>query len=171
MTGLDPARCRILEIAMVVTDPELRALPGTVHEAIHQPPAVLRAMSPAVRRMHTRSGLLERVRRSRVTVREAEEKALALVRRHGQRGRLLLAGNSVGTDRSFLRKYMPRLEAFFHYRVIDVSTLKELVRRWYPELPPVRKSARHEALTDVQESIEELRFYRRTVFRRTRSGS
>lgn len=171
MTGLDPDSCRILEIAVLLTDSELTLLPGGYHAVIHQPPAALRKMSRLVRRMHATSGLLERVRASEVSLARAEREALAFIKKGCRRGEGILAGNSVHTDRRFLLRYMPRIAAYCHYRILDVSTVKELVRRWYPSLAPFPKQERHRAMEDIRESIEELRYYREQVFRPSLSGT
>ncbi|MBI4701139.1 MAG: oligoribonuclease [Deltaproteobacteria bacterium] len=165
MTGLDPERCRIVEIATAVTDAELDLVADGPSLVVHQPEPVLGACQPEALELHRRSGLLERVRAARLAEREAEAETLAFVRRHCEPRASPLCGNSVWKDRQFLERYMPELAAFLHYRTIDVSTIKELVRRWYPErfaAPPKRKT--HRALDDIHESIAELRWYRRHVF-------
>ncbi len=165
MTGLDPDRHAIVEIATLVTDGELNVLSEGPVLAIHQPEDVIAGMDAWCAEHHGKSGLTERVRTSRTSLAEAEEETLAFVRRFTPEKSSPLCGNSVGHDRRFLIRHMPRLEAFFHYRNIDVSTLKELVKRWYPNGPhlPEKKNA-HLALEDIRESIEELRFYRKHFF-------
>lgn len=171
MTGLDPDFCQILEIAVLLTDGDLNLLPGGYHAVIHQPPSVLRKMSRVVRRMHSESGLLDRVRASKISLARAEREALAFIRKRCRRGEGILAGNSVHADRRFLLRHMPRLAGYCHYRIVDVSTIKELVRRWYPTLPPFPKQSLHTAMEDIRESIRELRYYRETVFRPSITGT
>lgn len=164
MTGLDPERCAIVEIATIVTDADLHVIAEGPCLTIHQPEDVLATMDDYVRKMHESSGLLERIRASKVDLAAAESETLAFVAQHCKKGSTPLCGNSVWKDRVFLERYMPRLIEHVHYRLIDVSTVKELVRRWYsPELLP-KKKERHRALDDIIESIEELRVYRRRVF-------
>ncbi len=166
MTGLDPERDHILEIATLITDNELNVVAEGPVLAIHQPEGVLAAMDNWNRDHHTKSGLLARCRASSVSVREAEEQTLAFVRAHCESRSAPLCGNSVWQDRRFLARYMRELEQYLHYRIIDVSTVKELVRRWYPGgPPPPPKRKAHLALSDILESIEELRFYRQHYFR------
>ncbi len=165
MTGLDPERDTILEIATLITDNALTVLAHGPELAIHHPPAVLDGMNPWCREHHGASGLTDRVRASRVTMEQAEAQTLAFVRLHAAERSSPLCGNSVYQDRRFLARYMPALEAYLHYRNIDVSTVKELVRRWYPngQQPPEKQHA-HTALADIHESIAELQFYRRYFF-------
>lgn len=166
MTGLDPQHNVILEIATLVTDPQLEVLAEGPVLAIHHPDAVLDAMDDWNREHHGASGLIERVRHSPHTVADAEAATLAFMRQYCPPGSSPLCGNSVHHDRQFLSRYMPELVAFLHYRIIDVSTVKELVRRWYPtHLQAPEKKHAHLALDDIRESIDELRFYRRHVFR------
>ncbi|HEY8431912.1 MAG TPA: oligoribonuclease [Sandaracinaceae bacterium] len=166
MSGLDPSRERILEIATIVTDGQLEIVAEGPELVIHQPDAVLDAMDEWNRSHHGSSGLVERVRASTITEAEAEDRTLAFLRSHVGERSAPLAGNSVHQDRLFLARYMPRLERYLHYRNVDVSTVKELVRRWYPKAFDARptKKATHRALDDIRESIEELRYYRRAVF-------
>jgi oligoribonuclease len=165
MTGLDPETCAIVEIATLVTDSDLTVLAEGPCLVIRPPDEDLARMSAFVRDLHVRSGLLERIESSTVTLAEARRETLAFLEQHVPRGASPLCGNSVWKDRAFLERYMPDVVAFLHYRMIDVSTLKELVRRWYPPAyhPPKKKEA-HRALDDIRESIEELRFYRERVF-------
>lgn len=166
MTGLDPDSDRIIEVATIVTDAELNVLAEGPVLAIHQPDPVLAAMDDWNRKTHGESGLLERVRRSTVTAGEAEGRTLAFLLQHADSGASPMCGNSICQDRRFLAREMPALEKFFHYRNLDVSTLKELARRWAPDVfAGLRKSSRHLALDDIRESIEELRYYRQTMFR------
>ncbi len=161
MTGLNPSTERIIEIAVVVTDAQLQVrVPGPVL-VIHQSDALLNAMDAWNKGTHGRSGLIERVKASTLTEAQAEEQLLAFLRRYIPKGKVPLCGNSIGQDRRFLALYMPKLEAYFHYRNVDVSTLKELARRWKPEVVKgFKKAQRHTALADVQESIDELQHYR-----------
>jgi oligoribonuclease len=168
MTGLDPTRDVIVEIACVVTDAELRALDDGVDVVVHQTPDALAVMGDYVREMHTRSGLLTEIARSDTDLGAAGAAALTYVRGHVPEARSApLCGNSIGTDRGFLARYLPELDTHLHYRNIDVSSLKELCRRWYPEEYRKRpdKAESHRALGDVLESIEELRYYRDAILR------
>jgi oligoribonuclease len=162
MTGLDPARDRIIEIAVVVTDAQLgRRTEGPVL-AIHQSDQTLAAMDAWNTGTHGRSGLTDRVRASTVDEAEGERQVIEFLQRYVRKGASPMCGNSICQDRRFLAVTMPRLEAFFHYRNLDVSTLKELARRWAPQvLAGMRKEAAHTALSDVRDSIDELRHYRR----------
>lgn len=168
MTGLDVERERILELATIVTDSELAVVAEGPELVIHQPDALLAAMDAWNTEHHGASGLTERSRASSVTEEAAAEQTLAFLKETGVAPRSApLAGNSIHQDRLFLARYMPTLEQHLHYRHVDVSTLKELVRRWYPETYAKRPSKRgnHRALDDIRESIEELRFYRASAFR------
>jgi len=167
-TGLDDRTCAILEIASVVTDGDLCVVEEGPNLVIHQPDAVLRGMDPWCTEQHRASGLTEASRRSDVTIALAEKETLAFVRRHCLRGRAPLCGNSIGFDRRFIMHHMPSLNAYLHYRNIDVSTIKELVDRWYPDTDhTMEKSSKHRALDDIRESIAELRMYRELAFRRS----
>ena len=164
MTGLQPDSDRIIEIAMLVTDPQLALLAEGSVLVIHQPAEVLEAMDSWNRSVHGKSGLTERVRSSRLAEADAERQALEFLAPHVPAGASPMCGNSICQDRRFLARWMPQLEAYFHYRNLDVSTLKELVRRWKPELMKgVAKEGRHEAMADILESIEELRYYRKAA--------
>lgn len=166
MTGLDPDRDRIIEIAVVVTDADLNTVAEGPVLAIHQTEAVLESMDAWNKGTHTRSGLLERVRVSTFVEADAEQRMLAFLAEHVPAKASPLCGNSICQDRRFLARWMPRLEAHFHYRNLDVSTLKELARRWRPELAKgLTKQGRHEALADIYESIGELRYYRDNFLR------
>lgn len=166
MSGLDPERCTIIEIASIITDVELRIVAEGPVLAIHQPDAVLDAMDDWNREHHAASGLSARVRASSHSMADAERDTLAFVQRYCTERSSPLCGNSIHHDRRFLARYMPRFDAYLHYRNIDVSTIKELVRRWYPNGPPApEKKHAHLALDDIRESIDELRFYRQHVFR------
>ena len=161
MSGLSPDSDRILEIAVVVTDAELRTVAEGPVVVVHQSDAVLDGMDAWNKGTHGRSGLIERVRQSTVDDAAAENDVLAFLARYVRPGKSPMCGNSICQDRRFLARWMPRLEAFFHYRNLDVSTLKELARRWNPEVyRSFEKKSRHEALADVYESIDELRHYR-----------
>ena len=168
MTGLDVERDTIVEIACIVTDSQLNPLDDGIDLVVHQDADALARMDDFVRRMHTKSGLLPLIGASDVSVADAERRTLEYVRKHVSTARTApLCGNSIGTDRRFLDRYMNELENFLHYRSIDVSSLKELCRRWYPEVYSKRpgKVEQHRALDDIKESIEELRFYRDELFR------
>lgn len=164
MTGLDDKTCTILQIATVVTDSDLNEL-ASLDIPIWQPDSALESMSPFVRKMHTENGLLERVRRSEVSMAEAESRTLDMLVREVPFQKGILAGNSIWQDRRFLLRYMPHIEHYLHYRQIDVSTLKVLVGSWSAQkgLPP-KKASTHTALEDIRASIEELRFYREHSF-------
>ncbi len=166
MSGLDVARERILEIAVIVTNGELDVIAEGPEIVVHQSDEVLDAMDDWNRKHHAGSGLVDRVRASSVDERAAEDAVLEFLAAHVPARAAPLAGNSIHQDRLFLARYLPRLEAYVHYRNVDVSTLKELVRRWYPaayEARPLKK-ATHRALDDIRESISELRYYRSAVF-------
>jgi oligoribonuclease len=163
MTGLQPDADRIIEIAMLVTDPQLNVLATGPQLVVHQPDEVLEAMDTWNKSTHTKTGLIERVRASRLSEADAERQALEFLSAHVPASASPMCGNSICQDRRFLVRWMPRLEAHFHYRNLDVSTLKELVRRWKPELKAFSKEGKHEALADILESIEELKFYRSNV--------
>jgi oligoribonuclease len=167
MTGLDAGKDALIEIAALVTDGELRVLGEGVDVVIHADDAALNSMPEVVREMHAKSGLTEAARRSTVSLAEAEQQVLAYVRTWVPEARSApLAGNSVATDRAFLARDMVELDEYLHYRMVDVSSVKELCRRWYPRVyyaQPVKGLA-HRALADITESIRELAYYRRTVF-------
>jgi oligoribonuclease len=165
MTGLDVDACAIVEIATIVTDEQLTVVAEGPNLIVHQPEEALARMHPEVVAMHTKSGLLDRIRASTVSLAEAEAATLAFVRQHCEAKASPLCGNSVHKDRQFLERYMPALHGHLHYRNIDVSTVKELVRRWYGErVPAYAKGDKHRALDDIRESIGELRHYRERVF-------
>lgn len=166
MTGLEPEKDFILEIATVVTDSDLQVLAEGPCLAIHQPDAVLDGMDPWCVEQHGKSGLTQRCRDSKHAVLDAQARTLEFLSQYCAPGKSPLCGNTIGQDRRFLVKYMPRLSEFFHYRSIDVSSIKELVSRWYPDAKYVySKTKQHLSLADVHESIDELRHYRETVFR------
>ncbi len=166
MTGLDLVADALVEVAVLVTDYDLQVIGDGLDVVVKPPAEALAQMDDFVRQMHTSSGLLDQLDHG-VTLEEAEQQVLAYLREHCPDGsRPPLAGNSVGTDRAFLSRDMPLLDRFLHYRIVDVSSIKELARRWYPRAyysaPP--KSGNHRALADIQESIEELRYYRAAIF-------
>lgn len=168
MTGLNPSQDRIVEIATLVTDDELEVVAEGPDLVIATGQEALDGMDDVVRLMHQRSGLLAAISASTVTLAEAAEQTLAFVRQHVPEPRKVpLAGNSIGTDRRFLAAYMPDIEHHLHYRCIDVSTVKELARRWYPEAygAAPKKAGAHRALDDIKESVAELKYWRNTIFR------
>jgi oligoribonuclease len=167
MTGLDLGRDALIEVAALVTDPDLNVLGEGVDVVIHADEAALDGMPEIVRTMHAKSGLTEEVRRSTVTLAQAEDMVLDYVSSHVKDPRTApLCGNSIATDRGFIARDMPRLDAHLHYRMIDVSSIKELCRRWYPRVyfGQPQKGLAHRALADIRESIRELEYYRRTIF-------
>jgi oligoribonuclease len=168
MTGLDHTRDVIVEIATLVTDDDLNIVAEGPDLVVHQPEEALSGMDPVVVEMHTRSGLLDAIRRSEVSLDEAGAATLAFIRTHvGEPRTVPLCGNSIGMDRRFLAAYLPDIEQYLHYRSIDVSTIKELARRWYPATMSglTKKSSAHRAMDDIRESVEELRYWRGAVFR------
>src|SRR5579864_4382541 len=166
MTGLDPEKETILEIGTVVTGPELEVIAEGPTIAIHHPETVLKSMEPWSLEHHEKSGLTQRCRDSKISMSQAEQETLKFLVKHCPAGKIPLCGNSIGQDRRFLCKYMPKLNDFFHYRNVDVSSIKELVRRWYPDSrhSPEKKKTHH-VLDDIRESIEELKYYRQTIFK------
>jgi oligoribonuclease len=164
MTGLDPSKERIIEIATVVTDAQLNVLGQGPVLAIHQSPTLIAAMDDWNQTHHGQSGLVRRVEQSTITEEQAEIETIAFLEALVPAGISPMCGNTVGQDRLFLKKYMPKLEAYFSYRSIDVSTIKELCARWQPDIHFAKKNA-HLALDDILESIGELRFYRDICFK------
>jgi len=165
MTGLDPQADRIIEIATLVTDSQLNTLAEGPVLAIHQNDTVLAAMDDWNRKQHGESGLVARVRASKIDERAAERRTLEFLSHYVPGGKSPMCGNSICQDRRFLARCMPELEAYFHYRNLDVSTIKELARRWYPErIKGFNKTSTHLALQDIRDSIDELRFYRERLF-------
>ncbi|KUH80353.1 MULTISPECIES: oligoribonuclease [unclassified Mycobacterium] len=167
MTGLDLKSDLLIEIAVLVTDADLNILGEGLDVVIHVDDEALSSMIPVVTEMHTRSGLIEEVRASTVTLPEAEELVLDYIRTHVKQAKTApLAGNSIATDRGFIARDMPKLDDYLHYRMIDVSSIKELCRRWYPRIyfGQPEKGLAHRALADIHESIRELQYYRRTAF-------
>jgi oligoribonuclease len=161
MTGLNPDTDRIIEVAMIVTDANLVTVAEAPVLVVHQSDAILDAMDSWNKSTHGRSGLIDKIKASTLIEAVAEEQMLAFVSQHVPTRTSPMCGNSICQDRRFLARWMPRLEAWFHYRNLDVSTLKELVKRWKPEIAKgLTKHGKHEALADIQESIEELKYYR-----------
>ncbi len=168
MTGLDPARCVVVEVATLVTGDDLEVVAEGPDLVVGAPPQSLDAMEDVVRKMHEKSGLLDAIRSSTLTLADAEGQTLDFIKEHVPEPRTVpLCGNSIGTDRRFLAAQLPSVEAWLHYRSVDVSTLKELCRRWYPDVlrEAPKKGGSHRALDDIRESIEELRYYRSAIFR------
>ncbi len=164
MTGLQPDSDRIIELAIVVTDAQLAVVAESPAWVVHQPDEVMGAMDAWNKSTHGKSGLIEKVRASTLDEAQAERAALEFLARHLPANSSPMCGNSICQDRRFLARWMPQLESYFHYRNLDVSTLKELVRRWKPEAAKgLVKEGKHQALADIYESIEELRHYRKTV--------
>ncbi len=161
MTGLNPEHDRIIEIATIVTDSDLKVIAEGPVFAIHQSDELLNGMDEWNTRQHNQSGLVTRVKESTVTEAEAEAKIIAFLEQHAVSGQSPMCGNSIWQDRRFLTRYMPKLEQFFHYRMIDVSTVKELAKRWAPSIAAgVVKESNHLALSDIRDSISELQYYR-----------
>jgi oligoribonuclease len=161
MTGLDSTRETILEVAVVITDGDLNVLAETPSYAINQPDSVLQKMDKWNTKTHTKSGLVERVKQSTHTIASVEQEILQFIKTYVAKGQSPLCGNTIYQDRKFVVKYMPKLEEYLHYRNLDVSTLKELAKRWYPLVyTGFTKQHKHEALADILESINELKYYR-----------
>ncbi len=168
MTGLDPEVCVVVEVATLVTDDELEVVAEGPDLVVSCAPEKLEAMDDVVREMHEKSGLLDAIRSSTITLEEAEGNTLEFIKQHvPERRSVPLCGNSIGTDRRFLAAQLPSIDDWLHYRSVDVSTIKELCRRWYPEAleKAPSKGGQHRALDDIRESVEELRYYRSTIFR------
>jgi oligoribonuclease len=166
MTGLDTTRDQIIEIATLVTTGTLELVAEGPVLAIHQPDAILEAMDQWNRTTHAGTGLIERVRASRLTAADAERQTLEFLTQHAEKGASPMCGNSICQDRRFLARQMPELERFFHYRNLDVSTLKELARRWAPDVfNGVKKTSSHLAIEDIRDSVRELEYYRRHFLR------
>ncbi len=164
MSGLDPKTCRILEIATLVTNGDLEVIAEGPDIVVHQPDEVLDAMDAWCTEHHGDSGLTAAVRASKISPADAEAQTLDFLREHTTDGASPLCGNSIYQDRRFIVEYMPALDRFLHYRLVDVSSIKELSRRWYPDLVTPGKKESHRAMGDIRESIEELRFYRDKLF-------
>lgn len=168
MTGLDPSVDRIVEIATIITDDDLNIVAEGPDIVIHQSDDVLAKMAPIVVGMHTKSGLLDEIRASTASLDEAGRATLQFIKAHiGAPKSVPLCGNSIGTDRRFLAAYLPDIENYLHYRSIDVSSVKELVKRWYPDVDSGRpsKTGNHRALDDIRDSIRELAYYRANAFK------
>ena len=166
MTGLQPEVNRVIEVAAVIMDKELNILHEGPVVAVHQSDEVLSGMDDWNTETHTRSGLVKRVRESTIDETECERIFIETFRRFVPEGKSPMCGNTIGQDRRFMARWLPNLERYFHYRYVDVSTLKELARRWAPEhVKSFPKSTRHQALSDIQESIDELKHYRRTIMK------
>ena len=168
MTGLNPRAHAIVEIATLVTDDDLNVVAEGPDLVISQPPEALAAMDQVVRKMHESSGLLAAIEKSTTSLDEAGEATLAFIREHVPEAQTVpLCGNSIGTDRRFLAVHLPQIDDYLHYRSVDVSTIKELARRWYPDAlaSAPSKAGGHRAMDDIRESVEELRHYRRTLFK------
>jgi oligoribonuclease len=167
MTGLEPERDRIIEVATIITDGQLSEVATGPEIVIHQPDDVLAAMDDWNKSHHGASGLTERVKASTISEGDAEAQTIAFINQHvGLKERPVLAGNSIHQDRRFINRYMPALDKRLHYRMVDVSTIKELARRWFPQIVakiPAKKET-HRALDDIRESIDELRFYKQNLF-------
>lgn len=173
MTGLDHTRDVIVEIATLITDDQLNIIAEGPDLVIHQPDEALAAMDPVVVEMHTASGLLDEIRASQITLAAAGAATLEFIRSHvPEPATVPLCGNSIGTDRRFLAAYLPEIENHLHYRSVDVSSIKELVRRWYPDIDRARtfKGGNHRALGDIRDSVAELAYYRDRVFIPTRAA-
>jgi len=164
MTGLDPETCVILEIATIITDPQLKILAEGPALAIRQNDEILNAMDKWNRSHHTKSGLIGRVRNSPYNLATAEEMTLNFIKGYTEKSKNPLCGNSIGQDRRFLIKHMPKIEVWLNYRNIDVSSIKELAFRWYPKLPKFKKKENHRAQDDIRESIAELMYYKDRIF-------
>lgn len=161
MTGLEPDRDRIIELAVVITDDDLNTVAEGPVLVVHQPASVLEAMDEWNQNTHGKSGLIDRVKASLHNEAAVEQQMLAFIQTHVAKGVSPMCGNTIHQDRRFMARWMPELEAWFHYRNLDVSTLKELCKRWRPEVAKgLKKGGKHEALADVYESIEELKYYR-----------
>jgi oligoribonuclease len=161
MTGLDPDNDRVIELAVVVTNSQLELIAESAVWVVHQDDAVLAAMDEWNQKTHGKSGLIQKVKSSKLDEAEVEAQCLEFLKRHVPSGKSPMCGNSICQDRRFMARYMPKLESYFHYRNLDVSTLKELCKRWAPEIAKgVKKGGKHEALADIYESIEELKYYR-----------
>jgi oligoribonuclease len=165
MTGLEPDTDHVLEIATLVTNADLEILAEGPDIVVHQSDEILDGMGEWCREQHGRTGLTDQSRRSTISLAEAEAQTLAFLQRFCEPGKSPLCGNSIGQDRRFIYRHLPALAQFLHYRSIDVSTIKELARRWYPLIPAIPKGESHRALDDVRDSLAELRLYRASVFR------
>jgi oligoribonuclease len=166
MTGLNPDTDRILELAVVITNGQLETVAESAVWVVHQPEAVLAGMDEWNQKTHGKSGLIDKVKSSALAEADVEAQCLEFLKRHVPAGKSPMCGNSICQDRRFMARWMPKLEAYFHYRNLDVSTLKELCKRWHPEVAKgVKKGGKHEALADIHESIDELKHYRDNFLR------
>ncbi len=166
MTGLDPQSDRIIEMATLITDSQLKIVAEGPEIVIHQPDKIMKGMDNWNKKHHGRSGLTAAVKASKISVKKAEKMTLDFIKQYCVPKKAVLCGNSIHQDRRFINRYMPSLDKFLHYRLIDVSTVKDLVRRWYPKNKSMpKKSENHRALGDIRESVEELRFYRKHYFK------
>ncbi len=165
MTGLDPDKDKIVEIATIITDANLNVLAEGPDLVVNQPSEVISNMIPWNQEHFAESGLLNEIHDSKISLAEAEEQTLAFLRQHSPSNTAIFAGNSVYIDREFIRIHMPKLAAFVHYRIIDVNTVRELALRWYPSLPPFHKEEAHRSHDDILESIDELKYYKEKVFK------
>lgn len=166
MTGLDITKDVLLEIATIITDVNLNIIAEGPDIVIHQPEAALDDMIPIIKDLHAKSGLADEVKNSTVSLADAEQKTFTFIKEYCEQNRAVLAGNTVWQDGIFLRKYMPRITDYLNYRIVDVSSVKLLVRQWYPDNPHVqfKKGDTHRALTDIRESIDELKWYKKYFF-------
>jgi len=166
MTGLDPDKCTILEIGTVITDSHLKVIEVGLNITIHHSDKILNSMEPWSRAHHKKSGLTDECRASKINLTQAEKMVLNFIKKYCAKNSAPLCGNSIWQDRRFIRKYMPTLDSYLHFRMIDVSSIKELVNRWYPAKYKLMKSKseKHRAAEDILESIEELKYYRAKVF-------
>jgi len=166
MTGLEVETCHILEIACFITDEQLQLASDDLNIVVHQPDEVLKNMSDWCKLQHRKSGLIDECQVSKTTVEEAQERTLRFLENHVPRGVCPLAGNTVYMDRIFLKKYMPLVDDYLHYRIIDISTIKDLARRWQPSIDKAapKKQRYHRAAYDIKESLNELRYYRKNLF-------
>jgi len=164
MTGLDVDKCVIVEIGAIITGDDLKPL-AEYGSAIWQPEAAINGMDAFVRDMHTKTGLLNRIRAEKTTLAQAEQATLELVKRFAKPREAVMAGNSIHQDRRFIAKYMPTLDAYMHYRQVDVSSLKVLAAAWFPGLPKFEKKKAHSAVSDIHESLAELAYYRAKLFK------
>jgi len=165
MTGLEPDRDTIIEMATIVTDGELNIIAEGPEIVIHQDASLFAGMDDWNKEHHTKSGLWQKVVASKISLAEAEAETLAFIKMHCGEKESPLCGNSIWQDRRFLVRYMPKIEQYMHYRLVDVSTIKELAVRWYPDLKFAKKKGSHRALDDIRESVDELKFYREHLFR------
>jgi oligoribonuclease len=166
MTGLDPMSCVPIEVAVIISDSQLAEVSGANYEAvIHQPESAFVGMPQVVVDMHTQNGLLDRVRASILSLAEVDAAMAKLIAEHCEAGKALLAGNTIQQDRLFIRRYFPETEKTLHYRQVDVSAFKEMVRRWYGPSAVFAKDSNHTAMDDIRSSIDELKYYRKNFFR------